>query len=247
MLIIPVLDLLNGTVVRGVAGRRSEYRPIVSRIAATPEPLAVALAFRSEFGLNTLYVADLDAIEHDRPNLAVYASLEAAGFTLLLDAGLRSVAAAAGTLPTGLAAGSSRSLIAGLESCPGPAMLTALLEQIPATRLLFSLDLHGGKPWRAGSGWPANDPFAIAEQAVAAGVQRMIVLDLAQVGVSGGPGASSLCSQIRSRFPDLELITGGGVRDASDLERLQADGIDGVLVASALHDGRLTRADLERF
>ena len=33
MEVIPVIDLLGGQVVRGVAGRRDEYRPIVSQIA----------------------------------------------------------------------------------------------------------------------------------------------------------------------------------------------------------------------
>ena len=36
MRIIPVLDLMNGVAVRAVGGRRSEYRPLVSRLCATP-------------------------------------------------------------------------------------------------------------------------------------------------------------------------------------------------------------------
>jgi len=37
---------------------------------------------------------------------------------------------------------------------------------------------------------------------------------------------------------------GGGVRGAEDLRSVAASGCDAVLVASALHDGRLTAADL---
>jgi phosphoribosylformimino-5-aminoimidazole carboxamide ribotide isomerase len=43
----------------------------------------------------------------------------------------------------------------------------------------------------------------------------------------------------------LHLVTGGGVRDIADLTRLVELGVQGVLVASALHDGRITREDVE--
>jgi phosphoribosylformimino-5-aminoimidazole carboxamide ribotide isomerase len=75
----------------------------------------------------------------------------------------------------------------------------------------------------------------------------MIVLDLAQVGVGAGVATGNLCRQLRQRFAGLRLITGGGVRHEEDLTELAALGIDGVLVASALHDGRLMRNDLQRF
>jgi uncharacterized protein related to proFAR isomerase len=42
-----------------------------------------------------------------------------------------------------------------------------------------------------------------------------------------------------------ELIAGGGVRGRTDLEDLAAAGCSGALAASALHDGRLTKTDLD--
>src|SRR5579872_5647704 len=45
MRIVPVLDLLGGVVVRGVGGRRREYRPVVSRLTPSCDPLDVARAF----------------------------------------------------------------------------------------------------------------------------------------------------------------------------------------------------------
>jgi phosphoribosylformimino-5-aminoimidazole carboxamide ribotide isomerase len=40
------------------------------------------------------------------------------------------------------------------------------------------------------------------------------------------------------------VLAGGGVRDLDDLRQLAEFGCDGALVASALHDGRLTAADV---
>src|SRR5207253_1947746 len=62
MRILPVLDLQNGVVVRGLAGRRAEYRPVVSRLTTSHQPLDIAQAFRDIFGFEHLYLADLDAI-----------------------------------------------------------------------------------------------------------------------------------------------------------------------------------------
>ena len=87
-MILPVLDLMHGQIVRGIAGRRDAYRPIVSRLTDSAEPLAVARAFRSHFGFTEFYLADLDAIQHGQPALAIHDQLQQDGFRLWIDAGL---------------------------------------------------------------------------------------------------------------------------------------------------------------
>ena len=42
-------------------------------------------------------------------------------------------------------------------------------------------------------------------------------------------------------FPALMLLAGGGVRDANELADLRTAGVAGVLVATALHQGLITR------
>ena len=240
MQILPVLDLLNGVVVRGVAGLRETYRPIDSQICSSPDPLAVAQAFRDQFGLDRLYVADLDAILYRRPNFEIYRQLSQAGYSLLVDAGIRTLADAAPVLEAG-----ANSIIAGLESLPHPELLQALVIQWTASRILFSLDLQHGQPLLGNPAWSGLTPLDIALAAIQRGITRLIVLDLGQVGIGAGISTLDLCSQIRARHPHLELITGGGVRNRSDLELLKNSQLDGVLIASALHNGQLARSDLE--
>src|SRR4051794_31268868 len=88
MQILPVLDLLGGQVVRGVAGRRQDYRPMRSPLIDSSEPLAVSRRFRAVFGLDELYVADLDAIAGQAPSLELLRNLVQDGFRLWLDAGV---------------------------------------------------------------------------------------------------------------------------------------------------------------
>jgi phosphoribosylformimino-5-aminoimidazole carboxamide ribotide isomerase len=76
-------------------------------------------------------------------------------------------------------------------------------------------------------------------------VHRLIVLDVARVGRGGGTGTDDLCAELRRRWRDVCLIAGGGVRGVEHLWRLRAVGADAALVASALHDGTLTRRDVE--
>jgi phosphoribosylformimino-5-aminoimidazole carboxamide ribotide isomerase len=238
MRILPVLDLLGGQVVRGVAGQRQDYRPVVSRLTRSSRPLDVARAFRDSFGLTELYVADLDAIAGQKPAWPIFASLRAEGFRLWVDAGVRD--AASGRLLAACAAG----VVAGLETLMGPVALGNLVQEL-GIRLVFSLDLRGGVPLGKTDTWEGRDAWSIAAQAVALGVCRLLVLDLARVGVHTGTGTEGLCERLAANYPEVEVWAGGGVRGPADLRRLHQGGVQAVLVASALHDGALTRADLD--
>src|SRR5947207_216178 len=88
-MILPVLDLMHGQIVRGVAGNRAAYRPVESRLVRSADPLTVARAFRTQFGFTEFYLADLDAIQGGRPALDVYHALRADGYRLWIDAGIR--------------------------------------------------------------------------------------------------------------------------------------------------------------
>ncbi|HEY1067965.1 MAG TPA: HisA/HisF-related TIM barrel protein [Pirellulales bacterium] len=265
MLVVPVLDLLGGVVVRGIAGRRETYRPIESPLVSSARPAEVATALRETFGLTTLYVADLDAIAGRPPHVEACAELQRLGFSLWLDAGLADGRDAARWLDARSPHASSQTselhLVAGLETLAGPAALADVLRIAGPERTVFSLDLKAGHPLvRVEANWSEAaaadkrsphadvggvDPFAIARQAISLGVQRLIVLDLAQVGMGAGVGTESLCRAIAGAFPHVELIAGGGVRSRTDLARLAEAGCRGALVASALHFGPLTRGDVE--
>ena len=79
MRIIPVLDIMGGVVVRGVAGRRSEYRPIQSQLCSIAEPATVAQAIVDRFRTIEFYIADLDAIAGSEPAWEIYRHVAATG------------------------------------------------------------------------------------------------------------------------------------------------------------------------
>jgi phosphoribosylformimino-5-aminoimidazole carboxamide ribotide isomerase len=236
MKILPVLDLCGGIVVRAVAGRRSEYRPLVSRLTDSTDPLAVATAIRERFGWTEFYLADLNAIAGAEPAFRTYDQLRAAGFRLWLDAGVRDVADAERLAKCGVG-----QVVVGLETVHGPAAWRAIVERLGAERVVFSLDLRDGRPLTASGGWDGVDVGPIVERVVTDGGRRVVVLDLARVGTGTGTNTEIICAGLVRRHPGVEFYAGGGVRDMEDVRRMSATGVAGVLVASALHDGQITQ------
>jgi phosphoribosylformimino-5-aminoimidazole carboxamide ribotide isomerase len=238
MRVIPVLDLMAGQVVRGVGGRRHEYRPVVSRLTPSCRPVDVAEAFRAHFGLSELYLADLDAIAGAPPDLRAYATLRQRGFRLWVDAGVRDAMTAAPLADAGI-----EGIVVGLETVVGAAALAAVCREY-GERVVFSLDLKAGGPLGDRAAWNHSEAWTIAGWAIAAGVRRLIVLDLARVGGGGGTGTEDLCRRLAAAYPTVEVVAGGGVRGVEDLRRLKECGVAAALVASALHDGRLRAEEL---
>ena len=273
MRVIPVLDLMRGEAVRGIGGRRDEYRAIRSGLVDTARPLDVARAFRAQFGLSQLYIADLDALRGGVPQTEHVAALARDGFELLVDAGLRDVERGRELLE----AGAARVIVAQETSC-GPEQLRATVRELGRERVTFSLDLKGGRLLGDASAWGTAahshqpeaqaresalrpslalragvgderrepEPAEVALRAVECGVTSLIVLDLAGVGEGQGVPTIPLCRRLRDECRTVEIITGGGVRHAEDLSALAAAGVDGVLIASALHDGAISADDVRR-
>lgn len=237
--IIPVIDLKAGTVVRGVGGRREEYRPIKSKLVEKPDPLEVARAFRDQLGLSEIYLADLDAIAGKPPALAMYQKILELRCALWVDAGVRNLATATVLANTGI-----EQVVVGQESLRGPGDLKLICQALGSDRIVFSLDLKDGQPLGDWAAWGRKDAFYIAKRAIAAGVRRLLILDLAHVGAGKGTGTGELCGRLARQFPQLDLIAGGGVRDMGDIRRLEECGVRKVLVASALHDGRIGPDDI---
>jgi len=242
--IVPVIDLLGGVVVRGIAGNRSQYRPLVSALAKDAAPQSVAQGLAA-VGAKTIYVADLDAIQRPDPEVfpaqlsTAYQAIAAAGLHVWLDAGIGSVKELAALQAVLTGCGLSCDFIVGLETLRSEDSLAELLSALGPERLLFSLDMKAGEPLTLLPSLRKETPQAIATQAILAGVTRMILLDLADVGMAGGTRTLSLCQALHQQYPSVQLIAGGGVRSPVDLATLAQQGCTAALVASALHDGRL--------
>jgi phosphoribosylformimino-5-aminoimidazole carboxamide ribotide isomerase len=223
--VIPVIDLMSGLVVHARLGDRAHYQPIRSRLCESPQIQDVVAGLLGLFEFKRLYIADLDALcgrGLQRSSLDAVRRT-APGLSLWIDAGVR-----------------DRQDLRAVAEFGVPVLASETLTAAAADQLLaasaspvLSIDYRGerllGEPalLEQPQRWPAH----------------VIAMNLARVGSDLGPDLARI-DLLRRLAPQSRLYIAGGVRDAEDLHRGRQAGAAGALVASALHDGRIQRADL---
>jgi len=267
MQVIPVIDLLDGHVVRAVRGERSAYRPIQSRLTASGEPLAIARALLEASGARTLYIADLGAILRHGAHVSTLATLRAAlpGIELWLDAGFTDYASMRALFDhidaSARASGPPHDLHHGPLHVPlhGPLHDPLhVLPHVPAAAPLATLvpvfgtesllDVHALRAAQADGLAPILSLDHRAGRLLTAAEldasstwwpSRVIAMTLDQVGSYAGPDLASF-ERIRSRaVAHTTVIGAGGIRNRDDMAAAARTGATAWLVASALHDRQI--------
>ncbi len=236
VIVAGVIDVRRGRAVHAQGGVRSRYRPVaqVGHVDVPQGDLTTVVRAYRAMGLRALYVADLDAIEHQDLQEDALRRMDREGVPLWIDAAADSVQVAGRVL----ALGASR-LVVGLETLPSFDVLDDICRMAPSGTVLFSLDLRDGQPIGApGRRGADGPPETLAQRAAACGAAGIIVLDLARVGSGAGPDIR-LVERIRRAVPSVLLLSGGGVRSADDLTSLSRAGCDGALVGTALLTGAI--------
>ncbi|MGL6073821.1 MAG: HisA/HisF-related TIM barrel protein [Fimbriiglobus sp.] len=229
--LIPVVDLLGGQVVRGIAGKRAEYRPWSEGRIASGDPEYVVTRLLEMTGSRWLYVADLDAIEGRGYHQDLWSTWPARfGVTVIVDVGLKhpedilTFPEIPELVP-----------IAGTETLAGP--LAAVW--LKSRRCVVSVDSRDGIPL-ADPTWGATDiPDLAVEAQRFTGAEAVILLDLAHVGTTPTVPSERI-RKTRQRLPaDVPLWLAGGIRTQVQLDEAHEAGASAVLVSSALHLGTL--------
>ncbi|MHA1265285.1 MAG: HisA/HisF-related TIM barrel protein [Candidatus Helarchaeota archaeon] len=238
MRLIPVLDILNAQVVHGKKGERDKYAPVQSVLTSSVNPLEVAQAFKTNFPITELYIADLDAILTKKFQCSyLEAILSKTNLQIMIDAGIQNLPVAENLIKRGV-----HKIIIGTETLPSPTFLQLLIENIPPERLIVSLDLKEGRILSPTKLLRTKTPLEAIRFFETLSIQEVIVLELTRVGSETGVLTPTLRNIIETT--SLSIITGGGVRNIQDLLLLKELGVAGALVATALHKGSITPVEL---
>jgi len=230
--VIPVIDVAHGRVVRAVKGERSSYKPIETPLSSgSSEPADIARGLARLFSFHRLYIADLDGIEGRGRNTHLVPSLSLAlpRADMWIDAGTSSRSAARSVLAAPVA-----TLVVGTESVETVRGWEDIAVEAPA-RTVLSLDFRHGEfmgpeaMLNDSSLWPS----------------RVIVMTLDRVGANAGPDLNRLESVV-ARAKGRRVYAAGGVRDRNDLDEIRKIGVDGALVSSALHSGKISADYLKK-
>jgi len=227
MHIIPVIDLYQGQVVHAVRGQREHYQPVRSLLCTGSDPCAIVQAMLNLYPFTTLYIADLDAIQSNKENKDVIDELqqEFPHLAFWLDSGKFRKE----DFPD--FHHSSTTYVIGSETGVTADMfdkLSAIISE-PVLSLDFKAGIFSGEAniLQHPEIWPQN----------------IIVMNLARVGSSEGPDMD-LLEKIKPLSTGKNIYMAGGIRNIDDLRKLDTSGVAGVLVATALHDGSITGADI---
>ncbi len=225
--IVPVLDVKRGYVVHAVSGQREHYEPYYdSYIVSFPDPERVLrqLAYR---GFSLVYIADIDAIDTGKITVRDLIHLgKRLGLSLLVDIGK---------------AGIYEKDDQQVRYVIGTEYLTKT-ELDYVDRRVMSLDMYGDKVKLADS---YEEPSLIIKmlEAKHAIPDAVLILRLDIVGTESGVPIDELRIIVRQlrEMGVREIYYGGGVRGAEDIVRLCDIDVDGVIVGTAVHRGRVDR------
>ncbi len=234
MEIIPVIDLLNGNVVQARRGDRQHYLPMRSSLCQGSEPLAIVQALLELYPFKQLYIADIDAIQKRGNHRQIVAEITARypHLQIWLDAGIGSVRE--------------------LDAWGGLA-----LTYVIGSESLHNIDDYTNLRRHCGGNQPEENPI-LSLDFTATGYQgpaellstsaqwpaRVIAMTLDHVGSNLGPDFQ-LLRKLIDRKSTHKIYAAGGVRHLADIQQLRDTGVDGALIASALHTQQITTAELD--
>jgi phosphoribosylformimino-5-aminoimidazole carboxamide ribotide isomerase len=231
MILLPAVDILEGKAVRLAQGAFD------ASTVYDADPLDAALRW-VRGGARALHVVDLDGARSGAPvNLEhVRRIAEQAGVPVQLGGGLRTIEA----VESAVRAGAQR-VVLGTAAYRDLDLLDEALTRI-GDRLVVSVDARDGR--LAAAGWLEQTEIPVAsviEGLQRRGVRRFVYSSIERDGTLGGPdlaGIEQVARAVRGSF----FYSGGisSVEDLRSVARLRQVNLAGVIVGTALYEGRLT-------
>jgi len=229
--IIPVIDLLNGHVVHAKQGHRAHYLPIASQLTTSTKPIDIVKAFMTVYSFNTLYIADLNAIQNLENSARAHHKIIEDIHTIFpklniwIDAGINTVEKAKEwDYPY-------TTIVLGSESFASITQYKTLIAKLNKPYIL-SLDYLA-------QGFTGPLELLTSNQYWP---KHIIVMTLTKVGANKG-GDLQTISNLRAKATTHHIYAAGGIRNINDLQLLEQQQIHGTLLASALHNKQIKTED----
>jgi phosphoribosylformimino-5-aminoimidazole carboxamide ribotide isomerase len=233
MILLPAIDILGGQAVRLARGD-FDHQTVYDA-----DPVDAARRWVAA-GARALHVVDLDGARTGEPvNVEhVRRITEAVGVPVQVGGGLRSIE----SVRTLVAAGATR-IILGTAAYSDIDFLDAAVAEL-RDRLIVSVDARRGRV--AGAGWTEQTDIpatSVLETLGRRGVRRFVYSSIERDGMLGGPDLSEV-TEIARTVRGTFAYSGGvsSVEDLAALVGLRQVNLVGVIVGTALYEGRLNVA-----
>lgn len=230
MILLPAIDLKDGTVVRLYKGDFDTVHQVAD------DPVATARTFY-EAGARYIHMVDLDgAKDGTRKNSAIVQAVAEVGLRIELGGGIRSMADLKAVFDMGV----YRAVI-GSAAVSHPELVAEAAAAYGPDRVAVGIDAQNGRVKTAG--WTEDsglDYLDFARKMESIGVKKIIFTDIETDGTLEGPAFSRLAA-LRQAV-SCDIIASGGVSCNRDIERLSAMGLYGAIIGKAYYAGTIDLA-----
>ena len=235
MLVIPAIDLKNGSCVRLVQGRQTDVT------VYDANPVEVAKQF-ARAGAQMIHVVDLDGAFKggESPNRAVLKEIVAAvDVAIEFGGGIRTLDDVQQLCDAGVAR-----VVLGTVAVESPDLLRELIDSF-GEKICVGIDARNGQVTI--HGWETETRIEagnLARSVVASGVKRIIYTDIARDGMLTGPNIEQTVAVARAA--NVHVTASGGVSSLDDIKRLRDAGeplLDSVIVGKALYEQKFKLED----
>jgi len=237
-MIIPALDLIDGTVVRlhqGDYGQQRDYGR---------DPLPRLQDYQAQ-GAEILHLVDLTGAKDPAARQIPLLQKLLAGVSVPVQVG--------GGVRTEqdvealLNAGATR-VVVGSTAVSDPAKVQSWFTRFGADAIVLALDVRiddAGQKQVAVSGWQETSGTTLeqlVEQFLPFGLKHVLCTDISRDGTLSGSNVE-LYREVCARFPQVAFQASGGIGGLEDIAALRGSGVSGVIVGRALLEGKFTAAE----
>lgn len=232
-MIFPAIDLMDGGCVRlfkGDFNQRTNY---------DASPVETAKGFAAA-GAEWIHIVDLDGAKSGHAEQAplIIDIAQESGLKVQTGGGIRDLS----QIQTLLNGGVERVVIGSL-AISNPEMVKYWMSDLGPERIVLALDVmidDQDVPRPAVRGWTEESDktlWHVIESYLSSGLKNILVTDIAKDGVLEGSNVP-LYKKIGENYPDLDLITSGGVGTLKDVKALKKLDPAGIIIGKALYEGK---------
>ncbi len=227
VLVIPAVDVMEGSCVRLVRGSASERK-------AYGDPVDAAMRFMDE-GAEWIHLVDLDAAMGHRDNLELLIRIvEEVDVKVEVAGGVRSVNRAYKLVEAG-----ASKVVLGTSAVRNPPFIEDVSNAIGTERVAVAVDVKMEvvmiEGWTRGSGLNYRD---ILETLNEYSFANVVVTSVEDDGTLRGPNLNLIKDSVR--ISRNSIYAAGGVRSVMDIKSLSSVGAEGIIVGKALYEGSIS-------
>ena len=234
-MIFPAIDIMDGGCVRLLKGNFSD------RINYDVSPVKMAKGF-STAGADWIHIVDLDGAKDGKQaqSSLIIEIAQTCGINIQTGGGIRDLNHVKKLIDNGV-----KRVVIGSLAVTNPDKVKLWIKELPKDSICIALDVNINKrgiPFPAILGWTEPNEkslWNILNNYIDSGLETILVTDINRDGAELGSNLS-LYENIQDKYPNLNLITSGGVGSIKHVKSLKLLNPYGIIIGKALYENRFT-------